>query len=249
MEKDPFSIEKNLQDAVTGAKMGTCEAATKKTGLDFPGEDAAAVRAIRELFETWFKSKGHETDTRDYEIEISGAVRLEKERMRLQMPYADQSLTLVSYPTNQEGGLSMKKIKVFAMAFAAVLLMVSLGCGGREVRQVEPPVSPSLSERLDQLYKNDPLQWENTMRQLIAGEDPQIPQRHLVAALKEFNDVRTKKECLKAAYLYLDKEASAGGDLCARRQAAVFHLCGVHPEAPGRRLHEQCQKPVPKSPG
>ncbi len=103
----------------------------------------------------------------------------------------------------------MKKIKVLAMAFAAVLLMVSLGCGGREVRRIAPPVAPSLAERLDELYRNAPMQWESTMRQLIASEDPQIPQRHLVAAIKEFNDVKTQRECLGAAFLYLDKEASA----------------------------------------
>ena len=95
LENEHLSIDKKSQDAATDAKMGPRKVATKKVGLNFQGEDPAAVGAVKELFETWLRQKGYEIDAKDHDIEISGAVRLEEERTQPRMPYADQSLSLV----------------------------------------------------------------------------------------------------------------------------------------------------------
>ncbi|CAN2042939.1 hypothetical protein GMMP15_90077 [Candidatus Magnetomoraceae bacterium gMMP-15] len=69
--------------------------------------------------------------------------------------------------------------------------------------------APSLAKQLDGLYQKNYDQWKNKMRQIVLSGNDNIPSRHLIRAVQEFNSVSTRKQCLEAAFLYLKNKAKA----------------------------------------
>lgn len=86
-----------------------------------------------------------------------------------------------------------------------------LGCATKKAPYTPPP--PSLAEQLDALYRNDHKQWRNKMEEFLSSGKTNLPSRHLVHAVQDFNDADTKDQCLEAAFLYMRNKAKAKGRL------------------------------------
>ena len=86
-----------------------------------------------------------------------------------------------------------------------------MGCATKKAPYT--PSSPSLAEQLDALYRNDHKQWRNKIEQFLSLNKTNLPSRHLIYAVQEFNDVDTKEQCLAAAFLYMHNKAKAKGRL------------------------------------
>lgn len=86
-----------------------------------------------------------------------------------------------------------------------------MGCATKKASYTPSP--PSLAEQLDALYRNDHEQWRNKMEEFLSSGKTNLPSRHLIYAVQEFNDVDTKDQCLEAAFLYMHNKAKAKGGL------------------------------------
>jgi hypothetical protein len=84
------------------------------------------------------------------------------------------------------------------------IIVASFGFSGCAIKNMgHPPAIFNLDKHLDSLYHDDYSQWKIEIEQCISSGDKNLPSRHLVHAIKEFNDVRTIDQCLDATFLYL----------------------------------------------
>jgi len=72
---------------------------------------------------------------------------------------------------------------------------------------------PSLESLLDRLYESNRAQWKNKVKHYIISASSQLPERHLLLAIKSFNTLKQRDICLKAAYLFLNNQATVHGQL------------------------------------
>ncbi len=105
----------------------------------------------------------------------------------------------------------MKKLSLLA-----VFLMIVSACAPATkevyVPAAEPP-PPSMESILTHLYNQDLGKWRAKMKAMIEEENKDIPERHLVIALKDFNRQETRETCMGAAWLYLEGKAGENGVL------------------------------------
>ncbi len=90
-----------------------------------------------------------------------------------------------------------------------LMLLIFAGCSSRKPEPLT--VVTPLADRLDVLFNSDPGDWEKLMQGLVESGRTDIPDNHLLYAIKEWNDVATKQICIKATYLYLDHRATVKG--------------------------------------
>lgn len=102
--------------------------------------------------------------------------------------------------------------KSIALVLLLAFLIGLVGCATNKPAYTPPP--PSLAEQLDALFRNDHEQWRNRIEQFLSsGKASNLPSRHLVHAVQEFNEVHTRDQCLEAAFLYMRNKAKAKGRL------------------------------------
>ncbi|MCP4109870.1 MAG: hypothetical protein GY749_30850 [Desulfobacteraceae bacterium] len=102
-----------------------------------------------------------------------------------------------------------------------------------------PPPQPSLEEQLDDIYKSDYEKWRQKMEQLITSEKTGLPTRHLLFAVQEFNDERTRDLCIDASFMYMrnkiqENERLEGNDQKLFSEFVEYALKSPEPHAMNR---------------
>jgi len=135
-----------------------------------------------------------------------------------------------------------------AQFFLLLIFSVMIGCVPANQHRFDDQqdfVRPSTTEvNWDQLYEQSKVQWKRKVKQSVLSVHSQLPDKHLVLAIKSFNTVKERDVCLEAAYKFLYRQAQLNGQLIGENRELFSKLVEYtlrNPESFDiNRLHYLC---------
>jgi len=104
----------------------------------------------------------------------------------------------------------------------------------------------SIDEQWDRLYDRSKVQWKKQVKQSVLSGNSQLPDKHLVLAIKSFNSIKDRDICLEAAYKFLYRQGQLNGELGGDNKLLFSKLVEYtlrNPESFDiNRLHYLCEE-------